>query len=317
MGIFYTVPQSHCVIVERFGKFARIQREGIRFKLPWMEKVRYVHDWGDIANKKGYQIELTEQQLDTPKRRCHTKDNAAITVNAIIYWRITDPRKALYEVDVLPNAMREVALNSLRSNVGNENLDAILTEREHLNEKIALELSETAEKWGVQFTRVEIQEIETDEETSRAMRQQMDAERERRSMVARAEGQAEAEVKVAEAEKNAAIIRAEGHAKALEIIGHAEQQYLMTIGMGVADDQAAKLLMAQKYIEGFEKISQSPANKVFLPNNFSALFSFPTDMGGGDAQPSPPRRPRPRDEELDDEQPHFEDDDYEPEGEEV
>ena len=277
MGIIYTVPQSHCVIIERFGKFARIQREGMHFKLPFMEKVRCVPEWGDQANKRGYQIELTEQRIDTPKRQCHTQDNVMVTANAVVYWRIVDPRKAVYEVDELTKSVSDVALNALRATVGSIELDDVLSRRVDLSEKISALLADTGEKWGIQFTRIEIQELETDSKVARSMQQQMDAERQRRSIIAKAEGSSEAKVKVAEAEKQATIIRAEGHAKALEIVAHAEQQYLMTVGMGVSDTQAAKLLMAQKFIEGFQVISTNPAHKVFLPNNFQALFSFPTD----------------------------------------
>jgi regulator of protease activity HflC (stomatin/prohibitin superfamily) len=299
MGIIYSVPQAHCVVIERFGKYARTQREGMRFKLPWMEKVRRVESWGTIANKRGFQIELTEQQMDTPKRKCHTSDNVPVTANAVIFWRIVDPRRALYEVDVLPKAIIDVALNALRANIGLTDLDTLLSDREGMNTRIAAQLAETAAKWGIQFTRVEIQEIETDDKVAKSMQQQMDAERERRSIVARAEGRSEAAVMVAEAQKKAAILRAEGHAKSLEIISHAEQQYLMTIGMGVSDVQAAKLLMAQKYIDGFEKITANPAHKVFLPNNFSALFSFPVDDEG----PSGPVPVHP--DQLDADEPHF------------
>lgn len=274
MPLIYTVPQSHCVVLERFGKFARIQQQGLRFRLPIFEKIRRVEStWGATANKKGFLIELTEQQTDTPPRQCHTKDNVPVTANASVYWRITDPRKSLYEVDILPQAVSDVALNALRSNIGTLDLDTVLSERAQLNDKIAAQLSETGKKWGIIFTRVEIQELSTDQSVSTAMMQQMDAERRRRAVVADAQGKAEAEVKVAEAEKKAAILRAEGRAKALELISHAERVYLDTLG----SDAASQLLLAQKYIDGFETISKNPADKVFIPNSFRGLFSFPVE----------------------------------------
>lgn len=274
MSLIYTVPQSHCVVLERFGKFARIQQQGLRFRVPIFEKIRRVGStWGSTANKKGFLIELTEQQTDTPPRQCHTKDNVPVTANASVYWRITDPRKALYEVDILPQSVSDVALNALRSNIGTLDLDTVLSERAQLNEKIAAQLSETGKKWGIIFTRVEIQELSTDQTVSTAMMQQMDAERRRRAVVADAEGKAEAEVKVAEAEKKAAILRAEGRAKSLELLSKAEKIYLDTLG----SDAASQLLLAQKYIDGFEIISKNPADKVFIPNSFRGLFSFPVE----------------------------------------
>ena len=283
MSLFYVVPQSHCIVIERFGKFNRVQREGLRFKLPFIEEIKRVDDWGDRVNKKGFQIELMEQQFDTPTRQAHTKDNVVVTTNASVFWRIVDTRKTLYEIDCLPRAVTDIALNALRSNIGMMNLDEVLAERQALNERIAAELSETARKWGIQFTRVEIQELQTTEDTSKAMRQQMDAERRRRAVIADAEGQAEAEVKIAEAERDAAILRAEGRAKALEITASAEAKYLADIGQRLDPDGAAKVLVAQKFIDGFDKISQNPADKVFLPNSFQGVFSIPTASDANEA----------------------------------
>ena len=277
MSIVYTIPQSHCAVIERFGKFSRIQREGLRFRLPLMEQIKRVDDWGEQVNKQGYLIELTEQQTDTPTRQSHTRDNVAVHANASVYWRIIDPRKALYEIDSLPRAVSDIALNALRSNVGTMNLDELLAERQSINERIAAELSETARKWGVQFTRVEIQEIQTSDDTARAMSQQMDAERKRRALIAEAEGAAEAEVRVAEAQKKAAVLRAEGQAQALELAAEAESHYLAKLTERIGGDQAAAVLIAQKYLTGFDTISKNPSDKVFLPNSFQALFALPTD----------------------------------------
>ena len=200
-----------------------------------------------------------------------------VNANASVYWRIIDPRKALYEIDSLPRAVSDIALNALRSNVGTMNLDELLAERQSLNERIASELSETARKWGIQFTRVEIQEIQTSDDTAKAMRQQMDAERKRRAVIAEAEGAAAAEVRVAEAQKEAAILRAEGQAKSLEIAAEAESKYLEKLNERMSPDKAAAILIAQKYLAGFDTISKNPSDKVFLPNSFQGLFSLPTD----------------------------------------
>ena len=280
MSLIYTVPQSHCVVLERFGKFARIQQQGLRFRLPILESIRRVDTtWGDTANKRGFLIELTEQHTDTPPRQCHTKDNVPVTANASVYWRITDPRKALYEVDILPSSISDIALNALRSNIGTLDLDAILSERAQLNERIAAQLSETAKKWGVIFTRVEIQELTTDKTVSDSMVKQMDAERRRRALVAEAEGQAEASVTVARAEKEAAILRAEGEAIATAKIAEAESFYLKRLKEQVGDAEAAQIVIAQKYLSGFETITKGSSDKVFLPNSFQGLFSIGTEKG--------------------------------------
>lgn len=197
--------------------------------------------------------------------------------NASVYWRITDPAKALYEVDILPQSVSDIALNALRSNIGTLKLDSLLSERAQLNERISAQLSETAKKWGILFTRVEIQELTTDENVAASMVKEMDAERRRRAIVAEAEGQAEAAVKVAEAEKQAAILRAEGEAIAKIKIAESETQYLKLLKEQISDIEAAKIVIAQKYISGFETISRGSSDKVFLPNSFQGLFSVNTE----------------------------------------
>ncbi len=277
MPLIYTVPQSHCVILERLGKFSRIQQQGMRFRIPILEQPRRIDTWGGAANKNGFLIELTEQQTDTPPRGCHTKDNVPVTANASVYWRIIDPRRALYEVDILPHSVSDIALNALRSNIGALDLDAVLSERAQLNEGIAAQLSETAKKWGIIFTRVEIQELTTDQSVAASMVKQMDAERSRRAVVTQAEGQAEAAVTVARAEKDATILRAEGEAIATAKIAEAESFYLKQLKEQVGEAEAARIVIAQKYLSGFEAISKNASDKVFLPNSFQGLFSVGTE----------------------------------------
>ncbi|MDA7653240.1 SPFH/Band 7/PHB domain protein [bacterium] len=280
MSLIYTVPQSHCVIIERFGKFARVQSTGINFRIPILEKRKDVFEaeWGTTANKNGVFIELTEQQTDTTPKECYTKDNAKVKVNAVYYWRITDPRKALYEVDILPKSLLDLVIGSLRSIIGANELDAVLSQREQINDSVSSQIMDAGVKWGVQFTRVEIQELTTDDKTADAMRQQMEGERLKRATIATAEGQAAAEVKIAEADKAAAILRAEGQAKALELITQAETKYVESLT--TAGAEATNLLLAQKYLDGFDIITKNTADKVFLPNSFQALLSLSVDKPG-------------------------------------
>lgn len=280
MSIIYTIPQSHCRIVERLGKFARVQREGLCFRLPFIEEFKTIDAWGPVANKNGLDIELAEQQTDTPTRLCHTKDNVAVNANASVYWRIIDARRAVYEIEALPRAVGDVALNALRSHVGQMNLDEVLAERQALNDRIAAELSETAQKWGIQFTRVEIQELQTSDETAKSMLQQADADRRRRAAMAEAEGRASAQVTVAQSEAQASLIIAEGHARALAATAAAEADYLARLSAAVSKEDAARLLMATKALRALEQITANPAHKVFLPGDFKGLVQA---GGQGDA----------------------------------
>ena len=278
MALIYTIPQNHAVLIKRFGKHSRVQRDGLRFKLPIIESVKKVPEWGDTANKNGFFIELSEQQTDTPTRQCQTVDNVTIDANASIYWKITDPVKAVYDVDILPKSVSDVALNALRSNIGKLKLDQILSERQTLNEKIAAQLSEKGDKWGITITAVEIQEINYSNETAEAMMQEMAAERKKRAAIAEAEGEAQAEVAKAEAEAKAIKIRAEAEAEATQIRAEAEAYYISKLNENATSQVAGDIVISQKYIDGMQSISKNPSDKVFLPNGFNGLFNISTDQ---------------------------------------
>ena len=282
-----TIPQNHCRIIERFGKPVKIQHSGLAFKLPFIDVVRDVSDvWGLETHKKGVFIELTEQIVDTNPRECITKDNAKVTVDCVISWRVVDPIKAVYEVDHLHQSLLQAALNVIRSEIGSRDLDEALATRASLNETIVAGLTDTLKKWGIQILRVEIQELKTDDVTSAAMLQQLEAERKSRALSSEAEGQAEATIKEATADREAAIQRAEGQAKALEIVATAELTYLNTLAETVGADEAAKILLAQKVIDGFDKISKNPGDKVFLPSSMSGVLELSTgSKGGGGSTP--------------------------------
>jgi regulator of protease activity HflC (stomatin/prohibitin superfamily) len=281
-----TIPQNHCRIIERFGKPVKIQHSGLAFKLPFIDHVRDVSDvWGHETNKQGKFIELTEQIVDTSPRECITKDNAKVTVDCVVSWRVTDPIKAVYEVDHLHQSLLQAALNVIRSEIGSRDLDEALATRASLNETIVAGLVDTLKKWGIQILRVEIQELKTDDQTSAAMLQQLEAERKSRALSSEAEGQAEATIKAANADRESAVQRAEGQAKALGIIASAERAYLDTLTEAVGAEEAARILLAQKVIDGFDRISQNPADKVFLPTSMSGVIELTSGgkKSGGEA----------------------------------
>lgn len=289
-GLVYQVPQSHCVIIERFGKFSRVVQSGLHIRLPLIEKQKNVIDdcgWGNAAApvacrlKEDYTfIELTDQHLDTKPRIYHTKDNIQVSIDAVIFWRIVDVKSAVYAVDNLITSMIDTVLNALRSEIGSKTLEEILTGREKLSSSIAENVAVTAQRWGVSVQRVEIQELKTDDATADAMRLELEAERKKRAAILEAEGaasaavmKAEAEKKAviiaAEAEKTALILRAEGAAAAKELQSKADSAYLEKLkesgNFSAAD--IVKVMLAQKYLEGYEIVSKNPADKVYLPVN--------------------------------------------------
>ena len=269
------IPQSHCRIIERFGKPVKVQKSGLAIKIPVLDSVKDVStDWGGDANKQGVFIELSEQVTDTHPRECITRDNAKVMVDAVVSWRIIDPIKAVYEVDQLHQSLLQTVLNAVRAEVGGNELDYALQARTELNEKITSRLVDTLSKWGLQLLRVEIQELKTDDATSAAMLQQLDAERKSRASKLEAEGQAKATVEIAKADRDAAILRAEGQAKALEITASAEKSYLETLATAIGADEAKKILLAQKVIEGYSIISVNPGDKVFIPSNVQSFIEL-------------------------------------------
>tara|TARA_B100000902_G_C27212413_1_gene865133 strand:- start:224 stop:1057 length:834 start_codon:yes stop_codon:yes gene_type:complete len=270
------IPQNHCRIIERFGKPVKVQNSGLAFKLPIIDKVRNValaSEWGGETNKNGVFIELSEQILDTDPRECITKDNAKVQVDTVINWRIVDPIKAVYEVDKLHYSLVQATLNAVRSHIGQMELDDALTARNELNEKVASTLAQTSQKWGINIIRAEIQELRTDDATSSAMLQQLEAERKSRALSSEATGTATATIKKAEAEKQAAILRAEGIAQALQIVTDAEKTYLKSLSESIGYEEASKILLSQKVLDAYKIISENPAHKIYLPSSIQSIFT--------------------------------------------
>ncbi len=267
------IPQSHCRIIERFGKPIKVQESGLAFRIPALDQVKRVAaKWGRNANTGGYAIQLTEQILDTNKRECITGDNAKVSVNCIIRWRIVDAIKAVYEVEDLFNSLINAVLNTLRTEIGSMDLDNVLSARQALTERIIAALASTSSRWGVQIISLEIQELSTDDATATAMLQQMEAERRSRAIILEADGSAKAIIRSAEAEKAAAILKAEGLRESLAIISEAEKSYLSKLSEVVGKEQASQILLTTKVLDGYDKISSNPADKVYLPSNIQGII---------------------------------------------
>ncbi len=271
----FTVPQGHCAIVEMFGKPCSVKQSGLCFYLPFIQQLRDMRPaWGELTNRDGYFIELREQILDTSPRNCITKDNATMQVNCIIRWRIVDPIKAVYEVEHLHKSLIELVLNEIRSLIGSRNLDEILSSRSEISELVAVAISTTAARWGLNITSIEIKELNTDQDTKEAMMRQMEAERVSRSIALKAEGESTARIRLAESEKKAAILRAEGAAEAIRLAAEAEAVYVAKLAEVIGPEAAARVLMNRQALEGYTTISSNPASTVYLPNNVSGVVDL-------------------------------------------
>ena len=278
--LFKTIPQGHCVIVERFGKPVRVAQSGLRFFLPGLDKLKNVaQDWGKDTNKEGVFIELTEQICDTGTRDCFTKDNVKLTVDCAYRWRVTDPIKAVYEVDKLHKSLQEAVLGEVRSFIGKNELNTVLASRSRISENVVTVVSETAQRWGVNLTGVEVQELKADEATQGAMLQQLEASRRSEAIKLEAEGKSFAVVQEAEVAKKAAILRAEATSESMKLVAEGEQAYLNMLKETVGPDAAAKVLIAQKTLDAYRQATGDPAAKVFLP-----LSALPNVLTGESAK---------------------------------
>jgi len=278
------VEQATVKMVERLGRFHKIARSGINFIWPYLDKIRpFV-----MRERVTSYLDLREQVMDFPPSSVITRDNVTMEVDAVLFYQITDPVKATYEITDLGNAIVQLTVTSLRNVMGELALDETLTSRETVNTKLRNVLDEATDKWGVKVNRVELKNIDPPREIQDAMAKQMKAERERRAVVTEAEGtkrsavleaegEREAAIARAEGEKRATILEAEGTAEARVKLAEAEAEALKRVRGGLNEANPANYLIALKYLESLEKISAGQATKIFLPFEASGILG---SLGG-------------------------------------
>ncbi|RME85124.1 MAG: SPFH/Band 7/PHB domain protein [Planctomycetota bacterium] len=287
------VRQAEVMIIERFGKFQRVLDSGLHFIIPFMDQPRKINWKRALSDYDGTyyipeqieRIDLREIVYDFPRQNVITKDNVSIEINGLVYFQITDPKKAAYEINNLPEAIEKLTQTTLRSLIGDMELDECLSEREKINTHLCQIIDEATDKWGVKVNRVELQDINPPEDIRTAMEKQMRAERDRRakileaegdkkSAILQAEGKKEAAVRAAEGEKEAKVLHAKGVAEAIAIMADAEAQAIEKVSkaLGGASDPASYLI-AIKYIEAMKEIGDGDKNKlVFMPYEATSML---------------------------------------------
>ena len=286
------VSQSETVIVERLGKYNRTLNAGINVILPIIEQAKEtIVRRQNGALSRSSRIDMREQVYDFDKQSVITKDNVMTEINALLYFLIVDPMKAVYEIQNLPVAIEKLTQTTLRNVVGEMELDETLTSRDTINSKLRNVLDDATNKWGVKVNRVELQDITPPESIRRTMELQMQAERNRRAEILKAEGEKQAqilnsegekqaEINAAEADKQANILKAEGEARAKVLQAEAEAAAIRNIAEAVADRGAdpVNYLLAVKYIETLKEVAGGQENKtVYLPYEASNLLG---SLGG-------------------------------------
>lgn len=292
------VPQATVLMIERLGKFDRIGASGLNVLVPFLDRPRAV-TWS--GQRPGItQIDLREQFTDLLPQPVITRDNVTIMVDSVIYWQITDPSKAVYEINDLVGGIIQLTITAMRNVIGELDLDHALSSRDTINSRLRVTLDEATHKWGVKVTRVELKNINPPEDVRITMEKQMTAERNRRAVVlqaegekqaaiTRAEGEKQSAITRAEGEKQSAILQAEGQAQARLTAAAAEAESIRHIAVGITGGQGnpAQYLIMMKYIESLREMAKSGNSKViFMPVETSSVLSSIgafKEVFGGDA----------------------------------
>ena len=279
------IPQSETKIIERLGKYYATLQPGINFIIPFIDRAKEI-----VVLQRGRysyttSIDLREQVYDFPKQNVITKDNVQTEINALLYFQIVDPFKAVYEINNLPNAIEKLTQTTLRNIIGELELDQTLTSRDTINTKLRSVLDDATNKWGIKVNRVELQDITPPASVLSAMEKQMQAERNKRATILTSEGQKAADILQSEGEKTAiinraeaakqeAILNAEGEAQARIRKAEAEAIAIQKITEAVGKStNPANYLLAQKYIQMLQEVAQGDKTKtVYLPYEATNLM---------------------------------------------
>jgi regulator of protease activity HflC (stomatin/prohibitin superfamily) len=305
------VPQSSVLLIERLGRFHRVAQSGLNIIVPFFESPRAVY-WTNV--RPGVtSIDLREQYIDLPPQPVITRDNLTINVDSVVYWMITDPIKAVYEINDLVGSLVQLTIIGMRSVMGEMDLDNTLSNRDQINSKLRLILDDATDKWGVKVTRVDVKNINPPEDVRITMEKQMTAERNRRALILQAEGDKQAAITRAEGEKQAAVTRSEGNkqsaildaegaAQARLVAASAEAQAINQIAQIVGSpEKTTQYLITARYIESLRDMTRTQNSKViFMPMETSTMLSsigaikevFAETGEKGEQPPTPPRSPR-------------------------
>ncbi|WP_313297283.1 stomatin-like protein [Diaphorobacter sp.] len=276
------VPQQHAWVKERLGKYAGTLAPGLKFIIPFIDKIAYKHS-------------LKEIPLDVPSQVCITRDNTQLQVDGILYFQVTDPMRASYGSSNYITAVTQLAQTSLRSVIGKLELDKTFEERDMINAQVVSAIDEAALNWGVKVLRYEIKDLTPPAEILRAMQAQITAEREKRALIAASEGRRQEQINIAtgereafiarsEGEKQAAINQAQGEAAAITAVADATAQAIERIATAIREpggEQAVQLKVAEKAVDAYSKVAADATTTLVVPSNMtevSALVSSAMKM---------------------------------------
>lgn len=245
-------------VVERLGRYQRTAQPGVNLLIPFIDTLR--------------RVDMREQVIDVPPQDVITKDNVAVQVDAVIYHEATDPVKLIYNVENFLVAIIKLAQTNLRNLVGEMQLDQALTSRDTINTNLRNVLDEATDKWGVRVVRVEIQRIEPPADVTDSMHQQMKAEREKRAAILESEGHRQAAILQAEGEAQAVRLAADAKRYQVETEAAGESNAITVVFNAIREAQPDDRLIAVRYLDTLEAISQGDSNKIFIPYEASGVL---------------------------------------------
>jgi len=256
------VPQARAGIVERFGKYKASLPAGLNIVVPFVDKVRYM-------------IDLREQVVSFPPQPVITEDNLVVSIDTVIYFQVTDPVAATYEIANYIQAVEQLTMTTLRNIVGGMDLEQALTSRDEINNRLRGVLDEATGKWGIRVNRVELKGIDPPPSIKDSMEKQMRADRDKRAAILTAEGQRQSAILTAEGGKQAAILNAEGDRESLILRAQADRearilkaqgegQAIQTVFQAIHDGRPDQSLLAYQYLQMMPKIAEGSANKVWI-----------------------------------------------------
>ena len=257
------VRQAEVYIIERLGKFHKIADAGLTIIIPFVDHVRSV-------------VSLKEQTMDIPPQGVITEDNVTITIDTVVFYKVTDPAKAVYEIQSLKKGIEYLAITTIRDIVGKMDLDDTFSSRDAINDKLRVILDEATDQWGCKVDRVEIKDITPPADIRDAMEKQMNAERNKRALILQAEGERQSAITLAEGKKEAAILEAEadreakirraaGEADAIKKVAEAKAEEIQMVYDAIMKANPDDKLVQLKSLEALKEVANGNANKVFIP----------------------------------------------------
>ena len=271
------VPQSYAIIVERLGKFQAEYFAGMHFLVPFIDRVRTT-------------VDLREQVVSFPPQPVITSDNVQVNIDSVIYYQVTDPKRATYEISNYLQAIEQLTVTTLRNVIGAMELEQTLTSRDQINAQLRGVLDQATGRWGIRVANVELKSIDPPASIQGAMEQQMRAERDRRAAILTAEGVKQSQILTAEGDKQSAILRAEGQAQASILKAQGESRAILQVFDAIHRGNADPKLLAYQYLQTLPKIANGTSSKMWIvPTEFTAaLDGIAGALGGKPPSPGSP-----------------------------